>query len=95
MAVYAFDFLVPVSRPQRPEDQIGTICRREKGEPVNTAVLTDPVPRVHMIWMCVFGESGRLGLLGCEKALLLLSGLEESASGFEVRLCHDTILQLY
>jgi hypothetical protein len=93
MAVHAFDFLVlPVSGPQCPENQIGPIGRRKKTQPMNTAMLSDPVPRVNMVGMCVFGESCWLGLLGCEKALLLRRSLEESARGLQVRLCHNTIL---
>jgi hypothetical protein len=47
-----------------------------------------------MIGVRVFGESGRLSLLGGEETLLLLSELEESPRGFTVRLGHSTILQL-
>jgi hypothetical protein len=58
-------------------------------------VLANPVPDLHVIGVCVFGESGRLGLLGGEEALLLLSDFEEPPRRFTVRLGHNTILQLY
>jgi hypothetical protein len=48
-----------------------------------------------MIGVGVFGESGRLGLLGGEEALLLLGDLKKSPRRFTVRLGHNTILQLY
>ncbi|MGA3128974.1 MAG: hypothetical protein ABSD13_19955, partial [Candidatus Korobacteraceae bacterium] len=61
---------------------------------VDTPVLADPVPDLHMIGVRVFGESGRLSLLGSEETLLLLSKLEELPRGCTVRLGHNTILQL-
>jgi hypothetical protein len=95
-AVDTLDFLIPISRPQRPKDEVKPISRRKQSEPVDTPVLADPVPGVHIIEVCVFGESGRLGLLGGEKALLLLLGeLEEPPRRFTVRLSDSTILQLY
>ena len=94
VAVYALDFLVPVPRPQCPEDKVGPINHRKQSEPVDTAVLADPVPYLHMIGVCVFGESGRLGLLRGEETLLLLDELEEPPRRFTVRLGHNTILQL-
>jgi hypothetical protein len=45
--------------------------------------------------MSVFGESGRLGLLRGEEALLLLGDLKEPPRRFPVRLGHNTILQLF
>jgi hypothetical protein len=45
--------------------------------------------------MGVFGKSRCFGLLRREKPLLLLSEIEESAGGFAVGLCHNTILQVY
>ena len=44
--------------------------------------------------MGVFGESGSLGLLRGEEALLLLGDLKEPPRCFAVRLGHNTILQL-
>ena len=94
VAVHTLHFLVPVPGPQRPQDEIGPVSRRKQREPVDAAVLTNPVPDLDMIRMGVFGESGRLGLLGGEEALLLLGDLEEPPRGFTVRLGHNTILQL-
>ena len=95
VAIHAFDFLVPVSRPQRPENKVGPISCGKQGEAVNPSVLPNPVPCLYMIGVRVFSESGRLGLLGCEESLLLLSNIEELPGSFAVRLCHNTILQLY
>src|ERR1035437_4964345 len=60
VAVYALDFLVPVPGPQRPKDEVGPISRRKQSEPVDTPVLADPVPDLHMIGVRVFGEAGRV-----------------------------------
>src|SRR5439155_22531339 len=43
VAVYALDFLIPVPGPQRPKYEFGPVCCRKQGEPVNGAVLTEPV----------------------------------------------------
>ena len=94
VAVYALDFLVSVPGPQRPKHKVRPISCRKQSEPVDTAVLADPVPNMHVIRVCVFGESGRLGLFGGEETLLLLSKLEEPPRRFTVRLGHNTILQL-
>ena len=94
MTVDAFDFFVSVPGPQRPKHEIGSISCRKQREPVDAAVLTDPVPDLHMIRMRVLGESGRFGLLRGEEALLLLGELEEPPRRLSVRLGHNTILQL-
>lgn len=77
VAVDTLDFLVPVSRPQCPKDEVGPLRRGKQSEPVDATVLADPVPYLHMIGVGVLGESGRLGLLRGEKSLLLLGELEE------------------
>ena len=94
MAVYTLNLLIPVPGPQCPEDEVGPVCGRKQSKPVNAAVLANPVPYLHVIGVRVLGKSGRLGLLGGEEALLLLSKLEEPPRGFTMRLGHDTILQL-
>ena len=77
VAVYALDFLIPVPGPQRPKYEFGPISCRKQGEPVDTAVLTDPVPDLDVVRMGVFGKSASLGLLRGEEALLLLGDLKE------------------
>jgi len=94
VAVYALDFLIPVPGPQRPKYEFGPISCRKQGEPVNTAVLTDPVPDLDVVRMGVFGKSGSFGLLRGEEALLLLGDLKEPPRCFAVRLGHNIILQL-
>src|ERR1019366_1752930 len=49
VAVCTLDFLVPVPGPQCPKDKVGPISRRKQSEPVDTPVLADPVPDLHMI----------------------------------------------
>ena len=93
VAVYTLDFLIAIPGPQCPQDEVGPISRRKESEPVDAAVFADPVPHLHMIRVCVFGESGCLGLFGGEEALLLLSELKEPPRRFSVRLRHNTILQ--
>ncbi len=82
MAVDALDVLVAVPGPQRPKDKVRPIGRRKQSEPVDPPVLANPVSGRHMIGMCVFGESGRLSLLGGEVTLLLFSEVEEPPCRF-------------
>jgi hypothetical protein len=56
-------------------------------------MLANPIPGLHMIRMGVFGESGRLGLLRGEEALLLPSEFKQPIRRFSVRLGDNTILQ--
>ena len=94
VAVDTLDFLVPVPGPQRPKDEVGPISCRKQSEPVDATVLADPVSDLDVVRMSVFGESGCLGLLRGEEALLLLGDLKEPPRRFAVRLGHNTILQL-
>jgi hypothetical protein len=54
----------------------------KQSEPINATVLPDPVPGLHMIRMGVLRETGGLGLLGREKALLVLRDLIEPPKCF-------------
>ena len=94
VTVDPLNFLIPVPRPQRPEDKFWPIRRRKQSEPVNATVFADPVSDLDVVRMSVFGEPGCLGLLRGEKALLLLGDLKETPRRFAVRLGHTTILQL-
>ena len=77
MTVNALYFFVAVSRPECPKHKVRPVGRREQGESVDAAVLTDPVPDLDVVGMRVLGESSRLGLLRGEESLLL-SAISES-----------------
>ena len=94
MTVNSLYLFLPIPGPERPEHKIGPIRRREQRQAVDAAVFPDPVPGLHVVGMGIFGESGRLGLLRSEEALLLLGEIEEPPRRFSVRMSHDTILQL-
>ena len=94
MTVNPLYLFLPIPGPERPEHKIGPIRRREQRQMVDAAVFPGPVPGLHMVGMRIFGESGRLGLLRSEEALLLLGEIEEPPRRFSVRLSHNTILQL-
>src|SRR6266567_6163598 len=95
MTINTFDLFFPIPGPERPEDKVGPIRCREQRQAVDAAVFADPVPGLRMVGMCIFSESGRLGLLRSEEALLLLGEIEEPPRRLSVRLSHYTILQLY
>src|SRR5882757_9897696 len=88
MAVNALLNFLPVLRPQIPEHEVRSLGCRKIGEPVDSAVLANPVSGVHMVRMHLFGEPRPDGLFGREKALLRLGYFEQSSSGFLVRTRH-------
>ena len=94
MAVNALGNFLPVLRPQIPEHEVRSLGCRKIGEPVDSAVLSNPVSGVHMVRMHLFGEPRPDGLFGREKALLRLGYFEQSSSGFLVRTRHCIIPQL-
>jgi len=94
MGVNTLDLLISVARPECPKDEIRPIGHRKQGEPVDAAVLTDPVSSLDVVGMRVLGESSRLGLLRGEESLLLLGELKKPPRCFPMRLGHNTILQL-
>jgi hypothetical protein len=73
VAVHSLGFLVSVPRPKGPDREVWTIRLRKEGEAVNAAVLTDPVPGLHVVGMGVFCKPHSFRLLGREEALLCLS----------------------
>jgi hypothetical protein len=89
VAITPFDFFVPVPRPERPKDKIGSVSPREEREPVDSTVLPDPVPNLNVIRMSIFGESRRFRLLGREETLLLLRSLEKESGCGTMGLRHD------
>jgi len=84
VTVDTLHFFIPVPGPERPKHEIGPISRRKERKPVNAAVLSNPVPDLHVVRVCVFCESCSFGLLRGEKALLLLCNLEEPPRCFPV-----------
>jgi hypothetical protein len=42
-------------------------------------MLSDPVSYLYMVGMCVFGETGRLGLLGREKPFVEVKSIPSGA----------------
>jgi hypothetical protein len=94
MTVHALGLLVSVSRPQRPNCEVRMIRLGKEGQPINAAVLTDPVSGLNMVRMSILSESGNLRLLGREKPLLRLGDLVETLERILPEMFHNTILQL-
>ena len=95
VAVDALDFLVPVSGPQCPQNKVRAVTGWKEGEPIDSTMFAEPVSGLHMVGMRVLGKASRLRLLGREKPLLLFGEFKKSVGRFAVRLCQNTILQLY
>jgi hypothetical protein len=89
MRVGALDFIVTVSRPKRPKDQVWTFGHRKSSQAVNTPVFPLPVPRPHVISMMCAVETGILGLFGGEKASLSFCNGEKSGFGVLGRPFHQ------
>jgi hypothetical protein len=66
-----------------------------KGESVDAAVLSNPIPGLYMVWMGILGESSGFCLLRREEPLLLLSYIEQPSRRVFVRIGRRTLLQLF
>jgi hypothetical protein len=80
--------LLPGSLTKATKGKVWPVRRRKPGEPVDAAMLTNPVPSLNVVGVRVFGESCCLGLLRGEVALLLFGKIEQPARCFLTRLNH-------
>lgn len=84
MAVNTLYFLAAVARPECPKDEIRPIGHRKQGEPVDPAMLTDPVSSLDVVGLRVLSKSSRLGLLCGKESLLPLGDLKKPQRRFPV-----------
>ena len=56
MAINPFHFVLAVHRPQRPKSEVGPIRCGKLSKPIYAAMFTNPVPRLHMKGVGVFGK---------------------------------------
>jgi hypothetical protein len=66
VAIDAGRLVTPITGPEPPKNQVGTIRLWEERQPVNSAMLTEPVASLHMIGPLIAGISEGGGLLGRE-----------------------------
>jgi hypothetical protein len=59
-----------ITRPEPPQDQIGALRLWEKSQPIDSAMLPEPVARLDVVGPLVAGISKRSSLLGREIASL-------------------------
>lgn len=67
-----------VARPERPENELALVTQWKSLQPINAAMLTDPVAALHMIAVSAPGKSANDCLSRSEIALLTLRNLEKS-----------------
>ena len=67
MAINPFDFFVPVPRPERPKNKIGSISAGEEREPVDSTMLPDPVTNLNVMRMGIFGNPAAFACLVVKK----------------------------
>jgi hypothetical protein len=94
MGVDSLGDLFAISGPERPKHQVGPLASGKAGQPINSPMLTNPVPRLNVVRVSILREPGSFGLLRREEALLTFCNLIEPLSGFLPFFPHCTILQL-
>jgi hypothetical protein len=86
--------LFPIPGPERPKHQVRALASRKARQPVDSPMLTNPVPRLNVVRVSILREPRSLRLLGREKTLLSFRYLVQPLGGFLADSLHDTILQL-
>ena len=94
MAVDSLSDLFPIPGPERPKHQVRALASRKVGQPIDSAMLTNPVSRLNVVGVSILGEARSLSLLRREKTLLIFDSLVEPFGGFSASPRHSTILQL-
>jgi len=93
MAVDSLSGLSPIPRPERPKHQVRTLASRKVSQPIDSAMLTNPVSHLNVVWVSILREPRSFSLLGREKTLLPFRYLVEPLGGLFPLISHSTILQ--
>jgi hypothetical protein len=94
MAVDSLRDLFAIPRPERPKHQVGPLASRKAGQPIDSPMLTNPVPHLNVVRVSILREPRSFGLLRREEALLAFRDFVEPLRGFFALFRHNTILQL-
>jgi hypothetical protein len=94
MTVDSLGGLPPIPGPQRPKHQVGALASREAGEPIDSSMLTSPIPHLNVVRVSILREPGSFSLFCREETLLVFCNLVEPLGGFFALFPHSIILQL-
>jgi hypothetical protein len=94
MTVDSLGHLCPVSGPKGPKYEVGPLASRKAGQPIDSAMFTNPVSRLNVVWVSILSKPRSLSLLRREETLLVFCNLVEPLDGFFALFMHSTILQL-
>ena len=94
MAVNSLGDLSSTPGPERPKHQVRALASRKAGQPIDSAMLPNPVSRLNVVRVSILREPGSFSLFGREETLLPFRYLIEPLSGFFSLFSHITILQL-
>jgi hypothetical protein len=94
MAIDSLGGLFAIPRPKRPKHQVGPFGSGKAGQPIDSPMLTNPVPRLNVVRVSILRETRSFGLLRREETLLAFRDLVEPLGCFFPPFSHSTILQL-
>jgi hypothetical protein len=94
MAVDSLRDLSTIPGPERPKRQIRALVSRKAGQPIDSAMLTNPVSRLNVVRVSILRETRSLGLLCREESQLRFRDLVEPLGSLSSLVAHITILQL-
>jgi hypothetical protein len=94
MAVDSLGGLSPIPGPERPKHQVGPLVSRKAGQPIDSAMLANPVSRLYVVRVSILREPRSFSLLRREESLLPFRDFVEPLGGFFALFSHNTILQL-
>ena len=94
IAVDSLGGLSPIPGPERPKHQVRALTPWKAPQPIDSPMLTNPIPRLNVVRVSIFRESRSFSLFGREEALLAFRDLIEPLGGGFASIAHSTILQL-
>jgi hypothetical protein len=94
MAVDSLVSLSPIPSPERPKHQVRALTSRKAGQPIDSPMLSNPVPRLNVVRVSILREAHSFSLLRRKETLLAFRYFVEPLGGFFPLFQHSTILQL-
>src|ERR1700722_4889937 len=95
MAIGSLGNLGSILRPEIPQHQVGPVGRRKIGEPIDSAMLPNPVSGADMVGVSRFGETRSSRLFGGKKPLRRLRDLVELSGRLLIRSRHTQSLNIF
>jgi hypothetical protein len=94
MAVDSLRDLSTIPGPEQPKHQIRALASRKAAQPIDSAMLQNPVCRLNMVRVSILRKPDSFSLINKKKTLLIFRNIVEPLGGLFAFFPHSTILQL-